>query len=84
MFPPFRRTWSYAGSMAARVSVTARIETGLAERFGLLAAQHDRTFSAELRRAMRRHLDEAPAGPDSPTGAPTTTANQAPSDVLQV
>jgi hypothetical protein len=38
------------------VHIGARIETDLVERLSLLAAQRERTFSAELRLAIRRHL----------------------------
>ena len=44
---------------AATVHIGARIEAELVERFGVLAALRERTFSAELRLAMRNHLAAA-------------------------
>ncbi len=64
--------------MSRRAPLSARVEPELTERFAVLAAQRGRTFSAELRIAMRGHLkgaletNGAPTGP-SPTDAPTTT-----------
>jgi hypothetical protein len=66
-------------TVSGQVFVSARVDAALAERFGLLAALHERTFSAELRLAMRDRLaaggalvhdgageDQSPARPYRP------------------
>ena len=44
---------------ADTISVTVRVPVDLAEAFGRAAEREDRTISAELRRLMRRRVEEA-------------------------
>ena len=52
---------------ASTIYISARVPPELADAFGRVAKTRDRTFSAELRQAMREHLaatsdEAAPAG----------------------
>jgi hypothetical protein len=43
------------------VHITARVPVELAEEFERVANEEDRSISAELRRAMRRHIEHRDA-----------------------